>query len=128
MISPQVIDENLDFARYYLDNKEIQLNSSSNSIDPELLTDGRHELKILASDIVGNDATQTFSFNVVSESSQIIATPPETITHEQEEQKEKVEQDNYLIIGIVIGIAIGASSIFLATKKLRTPPKSEQGL
>lgn len=128
MISPQVIDENLDFARYYLDNKEIQLNSSSNSIDPELLTDGRHELKILASDIVGNDATQTFSFNVVSESPQIIATPPETITHEQEEQKEKVEQDNYLIIGIVIGIAIGASSIFLATKKLRTPPKSEQGL
>ena len=67
IISPQIIDENLDFAKYYLDNKEIPLNSSSNSIDSEFLTTGSHELEIFASDIVGNDATQIFSFNVVSE-------------------------------------------------------------
>ena len=125
VISPQIIDENLDFVKYYLDNKEIQLNSSSNSIDSEFLTTGRHELKIFASDIVGNDATQTFSFNVVSEPSPITVGPSESVT-EQEEQKE--DQNNYLIIGIAIGIAIGVTSIFLATKKIRTSSKPEQGL
>ncbi|MEK6971971.1 MAG: hypothetical protein AABW60_04415, partial [Thermoproteota archaeon] len=126
VISPQIIDENLDFAKYYLDNREIPLNSSSNSIDSELLTSGKHELKIFASDIVGNDATQTFSFNVVSESPPITAGPSETVVAEQEEQKE--DQNNYLIIGIVIGIAIGVTSIFLATKKIRISPKPEQDL
>ncbi|MBI3253885.1 MAG: hypothetical protein HYZ56_04170, partial [Nitrosopumilales archaeon] len=125
VISPQIIDENLDFAKYYLDNKEIQLNSSSNSIDSEFLTTGSHELEIFASDIVGNDATQTFSFNVVSEPSPITVVPSEPVA-EQEEQKE--DQNIYLVIGIVIGIAIGVTSIFLATKKIRTSPKSEQDL
>jgi len=125
IISPQIIDENLDFAKYYLDNKEIPLNSSSNSIDSEFLTTGSHELEIFASDIVGNDATQIFSFNVVSESPPITVVPSEPIA-EQEEQKE--DQSNYLIIGIVIGIAIGVTSIFLATKKIRTSPKPEQDL
>jgi hypothetical protein len=134
VISPQVMDENLDFAKYYLDNREIQLNSSSNSIDSELLTDGRHELKILANDIVGNNAAQTFSFNVISELPPIISGPPETVVPEQEqqeeqkEQKEQKEQNNYLIIGIAIGIAIGVASIFLATKKFRTLAKPEQDL
>src|SRR3989338_8218036 len=126
VISPQIIDENLDFAKYYLDNKEIQLNSSSNSIDSEFLTTGSHELEIFASDIVGNDATQIFSFNVVSESPPITVVPSEPVA-EQEEQKEE-DQNNYLIIGIVIGIAIGVTSIFLATKKIRTSPKPEQDL
>ena len=126
IISPQVIDENLDFTKYYLDNKEIQLNSSSNSIDSELLTTGSHELKIFASDIVGNDATQTFSFNVVSELPPITIVPSEPVA-EQEEQKEE-DQNIYLVIGIVIGIAIGVTSIFLATKKIRTSPKPEQDL
>ncbi|MEK6944135.1 MAG: hypothetical protein AABW55_01660, partial [Thermoproteota archaeon] len=125
VISPQIIDENLDFAKYYLDNREVQLNSSSNSIDSELLTTGSHELKIFAIDIVGNDATQTFSFNVVSELP-TVAIDSSKIISEQKEQKE--DQNNYLIIGIVIGIAIGAASIFLATKKIRTSPKPEQGL
>jgi subtilisin family serine protease len=131
VISPQVMDENLDFAKYYLDNREIQLNSSSNSIDSELLTDGRHELKILANDIVGNNAAQTFSFNVISELPPIISGPPETVVPEQEQQEEQEEQkdqNNYLIIGIAIGIAIGVASIFLATKKFRTLAKPEQDL
>src|SRR3989344_282402 len=126
VISPQIIDENLDFAKYYFDNKEIQLNSSSNSIDSELLTSGKHELKIFANDIVGNDATQTFSFNVVSELPPITIVPSEPVA-EQEEQKEE-DQNIYLVIGIVIGIAIGVTSIFLATKKIRTSPKPEQDL
>jgi len=126
VISPQIIDENLDFAKYYLDNREIQLNSTTNTIDSKLLTAGRHELQILASDIVGNDATQTFSFNVVSEPSPIIVGPSETVVPEQEEKEEK--DQNYLIIGIIIGIAIGTTSIFLARKKFRTSPKPEQGL
>jgi hypothetical protein len=128
VISPQIVDENLDFAKYYLDNREIQLNSSSNSIDSEFLTTGSHELKIFASDIVGNDATQTFSFNVVSESLPITVVPSEPVAEQeaQEEQKEEEDQNNYLIIGIVIGIAIGVTSIFLATKKIRTSkPKQD---
>jgi hypothetical protein len=129
VISPQIIDENLDFVKYYLDNREIQLNSTTNTIDSKLLTSGKHELKILASDIVGNDATQTFSFNVVSEPLPLTTSPSETIVPEQEEQEEKEEKDqNYVIIGIAIGIAIGITSIFLATKKFRTSPKPEQGL
>ncbi|MEK6965739.1 MAG: hypothetical protein AABX58_05980, partial [Thermoproteota archaeon] len=61
----------------------------------------------------------------VSELPPITVSPSETVA-EQEEQKE--DQNNYLIIGIVIGIAIGTTSIFLATKKIRTLPKPEQDL
>jgi len=124
VISPKIIDENLDFVKYYLNNREIQLNSTTNSIDSELLTDGKHELKIFASDIVGNDVTKTFSFNIVSELPPATAVPSDTVAVEQEKQKDQ----NYLIIGIAIGIAIGATSIILATKKIRASPKPEQGL
>ncbi len=63
---------------------------------------------------------------MVSKVTPITVGPSEPVA-EQEEQKEE-DQNNYLIIGIVIGIAIGVTSIFLATKKIRTSPKPEQDL
>ncbi len=125
-ISPTILDKNLDFVKYYLDNKEVQLNSTTNTIDSKLLTSGSHELKILAGDIVGNDVTKTFSFNVVSELPVTTTSPSITVVNPSEtiiEQEKPEDHNNYLIIGIVIGIAIGATSIFLATKKIRALPK-----
>lgn len=126
-ISPKVTDKNLDSVKYYLDGNEIQLNASTNQIDSDLLTDGAHELKIMASDIVGNEATQTFSFDVVSKQPETVK-PQDTIKPIEPEkvlqkEKEQTEFDNNLMLGIIIGVAIGAGSILAITKKIRTLQK-----
>ena len=57
---PEIIEKNLNFVKYYLDGQEIE----SETLDYEILTDGLHNLRIHASDIVGNDIENTFSFTV----------------------------------------------------------------
>ena len=67
-ISPEIVEKNLNFVKYYIDGQEIE----SETLDFETLPDGPHNLRVYASDIVGNDIEKTFSFTVDN-------TPPEII-------------------------------------------------
>jgi len=78
-ISPKIIDENLDFVKYFIDGKEIDI-VESNLLNPELFSDGFHELKITARDIVGNEVTKTFSFNIDNLPPKLIINSPNNDT------------------------------------------------
>jgi hypothetical protein len=67
-ILPEIIEKNPDFVKYYLDGEERELEK----IQFGMLPDGEHDLRIHASDIVGNDIDKTFSFTVDN-------TPPEIL-------------------------------------------------
>jgi len=75
-ISPEIIEKNLNFVKYYLDGQEIE----SETLDYEILTDGLHNLRIHASDIVGNDIEKTFSFTVDNIPPEIIVNLPKNGT------------------------------------------------
>ena len=75
-ISPEIIEKNLNFVKYYLDGQEIE----SETLDYEILTDGLHNLRIHASDIVGNDIEKTFSFTVDNIPPEIIVKLPKNGT------------------------------------------------
>ena len=74
--SPEIIEKNLNFVKYYLDGQEIE----SETLDYEILTDGLHNLRIHASDIVGNDIENTFSFTVDNIPPEIIVKLPKNGT------------------------------------------------
>jgi hypothetical protein len=67
-ILPEIIDKNLDFVKYYIDGEEVE----PNSLQTKLLSDGQHDLRIYARDIVENEVDKTFSFIVDN-------TPPEIL-------------------------------------------------
>jgi len=67
-IKPEIIEENLEFVKYYLDDKQVEINV----LESELLSDGEHDLRILARDILGYETEKTFSFSVDN-------TPPEIL-------------------------------------------------
>jgi len=67
-ILPEIIEKNLDFVKYYLDGEELE----PEKLQFGMLPDGEHDLRIHASDIVGNDIDKTFSFTVDN-------TPPEIL-------------------------------------------------
>jgi hypothetical protein len=113
IISLEIIDENLDYTKYFLDGQEIQIDPSTNFINPEFLTPGIHELEIQASDIVGNEITETYTFTVQDEQ------PISLDETKLEPQIEKPEENSTLIVGIIIGVAIGVASVILATKKIK---------
>jgi len=69
-ILPEVIEKNPDFVKYYLDGEERK--SEYLPLKFGMLPDGEHDLRIYASDIVGNDIEKTFSFTVDN-------TPPEIL-------------------------------------------------
>ena len=75
-ISPEIVEKNLNFVKYYLDGQEIE----SETLDFEILTDGLHNLRIHASDIVGNDIEKTFSFTVDNIPPEIIVKLPKNGT------------------------------------------------
>jgi len=75
-ISPEIIEKNLNFVKYYLDGQEIE----SETLDYEILTDGLHNLRIHASDIVGNDIEKTFSVTVDNIPPEIIVNLPKNGT------------------------------------------------
>ena len=75
-ISPEIVEKNLNFIKYYLDGQEIE----SETLDYEILTDGLHNLRIHASDIVGNDIEKTFSFTVDNIPPEIIVKLPKNGT------------------------------------------------
>jgi len=67
---PEIIEKNLDYVKYYLDGEE--RNIEHLPLKFGMLPDGKHNLRVYASDIVGNDAEKTFSFTVDN-------TPPEIL-------------------------------------------------
>ena len=69
-ILPKIIEKNPDFIKYYIDGEE--RDQGQLPLRFGMLPDGQHELRIHASDIVGNDAEETFSFTVDN-------TPPEIL-------------------------------------------------
>ena len=75
-ISPEIVEKNLNFVKYYLDGQEIE----SETLHSEILTDGLHNLRIHASDIVGNDIEKTFSFTVDNIPPEIIVKLPKNGT------------------------------------------------
>ena len=71
---PQIIDDNLDEVKYFLDDKEF--NFSSNFIESRSIKDGSHELKIFATDIVGFNVTKSFTLNVDNTDPTLIINSP----------------------------------------------------
>ncbi|MFI5406942.1 MAG: peptidase S8, partial [Nitrososphaerales archaeon] len=61
-IMPQIIDDNLDQVKYFLNDKEF--NFTSNFIESQSIKDGSYELKIFATDIVGFNVTKSFTLNI----------------------------------------------------------------
>jgi len=61
-IMPQIIDDNLDQVKYFLNNTEF--NFTSNFIESQSIKDGSYELKIVATDIVGFNVTESFTLNI----------------------------------------------------------------
>ena len=75
-VSPEIVEKNLNFVKYYLDGQEVE----SETLDYEILSDGLHNLRIHASDIVGNDIEKTFSFTVDNIPPEIIVKLPKNGT------------------------------------------------
>jgi hypothetical protein len=75
-VSPEIVEKNLNFVKYYLDGQEIE----PDTLDYEILSDGTHNLRIHASDIVGNDIDKTFSFIVDNIPPEIIVKSPKNGT------------------------------------------------
>ena len=69
-VLPKIIEKNPDYVKYYLDGEERELEQLPLRFG--MLPDGKHDLRVHASDIVGNDAEKTFSFTVDN-------TPPEIL-------------------------------------------------
>ena len=81
-ILPEVIERNPDFVKYYLDGEERE--AKNLPLRFGMLPDGKHDLRVHASDIVGNDAEKTFSFTVDNTPPEILVKSPingTTISH-----------------------------------------------
>jgi hypothetical protein len=81
-ILPEIIEKNPDFAKYYLDGEERE--QEQLPLRFGMLPDGKHDLRIHASDIVGNDAEKTFSFTVDNTPPEILVKSPingTTVSH-----------------------------------------------
>ncbi|MFQ6025431.1 MAG: hypothetical protein ACE5JT_02820, partial [Nitrosopumilaceae archaeon] len=200
-VKPEIVEENPDVIKYYLDGNELEVADTEFSIPEELLTDGIHQLKIFVSDTVGHSTTKEFSFKVDNLPPTLVVKSPrngstisnivtidleimernlaevggitvvlpngETVSDEKSvkfdtkavedgkydikvsakdkagnqiskvitvnvdhsvvsilETKEAVDQNNLLLIGIIIGGAIGIGSVFVALKKIRISQKN----
>ena len=81
-VLPEVIEKNPDFVRYYLDGEEREPGQLPLRLG--MLPDGEHDLRIHASDIIGNDVEKTFSFIVDNTQPEILIKSPlndTTISH-----------------------------------------------
>jgi len=99
-ISPEIIEKNLNFVKYYLDGQEIE----SETLDYEILTDGLHNLRIHASDIIGNDIEKTFSFTVDNIPPEIIVKSPKngTLVSDSLQIDFKVNDENMADSGAIL--------------------------
>jgi hypothetical protein len=81
-ILPEIIEKNPDFVKYYLDGEE--RNIEHLPLKFGMLPDGKHDLRVYATDIVGNDAEKTFSFTVDNIPPEILIKSPingTTVSH-----------------------------------------------
>jgi len=81
-VLPKIIEKNPDYVKYYLDGEERELEQLPLRFG--MLPDGKHDLRIRASDIVGNDAEKTFSFTVDNTPPEILVKSPingTTVSH-----------------------------------------------
>ena len=81
-ILPEIIEKNPDYVKYYLDGEERKLEHLPLKFG--MLSDGQHDLRVYASDIVGNDAEKTFSFRVDNTPPEILVKSPingTTVSH-----------------------------------------------
>ena len=79
-VLPEIIEKNPDFVKYYLDSEELE----PEKLQFGMLPDGEHDLRIHASDIVGNDVEKTFSFIVDNTYPEILVKSPlngTTVSH-----------------------------------------------
>jgi len=100
-ILPEIIEKNPDFAKYYLDGEERELEQLPLKFG--MLPDGKHDLRIRASDIVGNDAEKTFSFTVDNTPPEILVKSPingTTISHSLNIDV-KVKDENLAEVGAI---------------------------
>ncbi len=100
-ILPEIIEKNPDFAKYYLDGEERE--QEQLPLRFGMLPDGKHDLKIRASDIVGNDAEKTFSFTVDNTPPEILVKSPingTTVSHSLNIDI-KVKDENLAEVGAI---------------------------
>ena len=98
-ISPQIVEKNLDFVKYYLDGQEVEYDA----LQTELLSDGKHSLRVYARDIVENEVEKTFSFTVDNTPPEILLKSPKnatTVSHSLEIDF-KVKDENLADSGAV---------------------------
>jgi len=101
LIYYQIIEKNPDFAKYYLDGEERELEQLPLKFG--MLPDGKHDLRIRASDIVGNDAEKTFSFTVDNTPPEILVKSPingTTVSHSLNIDI-KVKDENLAEVGAI---------------------------
>nr|ABZ06971.1 putative Subtilase family protein [uncultured marine crenarchaeote HF4000_ANIW93J19] len=81
-ILPEIIEKNPDFVKYYLDGEERE--QKQLPLRFGMLPDGKHDLRIHATDIVGNEAEKTFSFTIDNAPPEILVKSPingTTVSH-----------------------------------------------
>ena len=102
-IKPEIIEENLEFVKYYLDDKQVEINV----LESELLSDGEHDLRILARDILGYETEKIFSFSVDNTPPEILVKLPKNgtkVSHSLEIDFEVNEPNLAEIGGITIAL------------------------
>ena len=92
-----------------LPNGEIR-DQTQLKFDTSQLDEGNYKIQILAQDKAGNMAVKKISFNVDHSIGTI---------SEIQENVSTSDQNYLLIIGVVIGLAIGIISVLIATKKIK---------
>jgi len=81
-ILPKIIEKNPDFVKYYLDGEERE--QEQLPLRFGMLPDGKHDLRIHATDIVGKEAEKTFSFTIDNTPPEILVKSPTngtTVSH-----------------------------------------------
>ena len=100
-ILPDIIEKNPDFVKYYLDGEERE--PKNLPLRFGMLPDGKHDLRVHASDIVGNDAEKTFSFTVDNTPPEILVKSPingTTVSHSLQIDF-KVNDENLAEVGAI---------------------------
>ena len=110
-ISPKIIEKNHDYTKYYLDGEE--RTKEQLPLKFGMLPDGDHELRIHATDIVGNEAEKIFSFTVDNTPPEIFIKSPTdgTIVADSLEIDFKVEDKNLAEEGAITILLPNGESI-----------------
>ena len=111
-ITPQIIEENIDTAKYYFDAHDPkEFSGTEFSIPPDLLTEGTHALKVTVTDTVGHNVTKEFAFIVDSKAPELVIKSPQngstisnTITIDLEVKEQNLPETGGMIVILPNGI------------------------